>query len=446
MNAAVALLAMLALNAPKERPASPPRTSPHSPETPHLGARPEARSTSAPRAWPERLGPYRLVSKDGSSSVKLGFAAQLQLDLLARDVGAEGDPAPGDRAPEATPRLRRVRLLLGGSVLSRSLRYYLQISTAPSSLELMDYFLDYRFHPQARLRVGQFKIPFTNHRDGSFKTLTLVDWSILVAGFGAERQLGLQLHNDGSASSGLFYAVGLFTGQNARKSNNNLLARTWGETLGNPSDLASPAPFEGFHPEICARLAYKSGGIDTHHDTDFKGGGFRFAATLSLSWDLKPDVIRDQALRAGAELLVKARGASFFAAAYLGTGRGDRRFSQRLAMIGALVQASYLVRRRFEIALRYALIHFDQSLLDDARQRAGDIIDAETDPDARAALEQQYLTAGINRREHEASLGFNWYIIGSSWKLQTDLSWLGHERASAMVSDIRWRTLLQLAF
>lgn len=389
------------------------------------------------------LGPYRLATKDGRTSLALGFAGQLQMELLSEDSGA-GD----DRETSGLPKLRRIRLLLLGSVLTDRLTYYLQLSTAPKSLEIMDYNLQYRFHRHVRLRVGQYKIPFTSYRDGSFKRLTAVDWSIITSAFGSERQLGLHLHNDDSAPAGVFYAVGIFTGQNARRSHEIWLARTWGETLGNPSDLTDPAPLEAIHPELVARLSYKSGGINVRQDTDFKGGPFRFAVTLGLAWDIRPKLYIDLALRSAAELLVKARGFSLRAGGYLGMAKKDEdaKLRQRFAMLGGLLQASYLIRKRYEVAARYGVIHFDQGLLSDARRRAADLINAETDPDTRAALEEQYKGAGLVKREHEATIGFNWYIIGSNFKIQTDLSWLGHERASGLLNDIRWRTQLQLAF
>ncbi len=425
------------------RPAAvPPRRVVHPRPAPPRPRAPVAPNAGAPSdgKWPSRIGPFRLASQNGRNVLTLGFAGQLQTELMVTDLG-------GDEPDNSfLPKLRRIRLLLGGTFLSRQLKYYLQLSTAPNSLEIMDFFLEYRFSRHLRLRGGQYKIPFTSHREGSFKSLTFVDWSILVPAFGSDRQMGVHIHNDGFGPSGLFYAFGVYTGQNARKAHARLYARTWGESLSNPSDLTAPAPLDGFHPELVARLAYKTGGINIKQDTDFKGGGPRLAVTLGLTWDLNPDRTLDQALRGAAELLVKAHSASFHAALYAATARQDSRLSQRFAMVGGLVQASYLIQRRWEVALRYAVVHFDQSLLDDARRRAADLINAETDPDAQAALESQYAQAGILQREHEVTAGLNLYLVHNYLKLQLDVSWLGHERASGLLSDLRSRLQLQLAF
>jgi hypothetical protein len=379
-----------------------------------------------------------MVGPSGRNALTIGFAGQLQAELRVTDVDSD---EPDDTI---VPMVRRIRLLLLGSFLTKHLKYYLQLSTAPKSMEILDFFLEYRFHQHLRLRAGQYKIPFSSHREGSFKSLTFVDWSILVSAFGSERQLGVHIHNDGAGPAG--YAFGVYTGQNARKAHARLYARTWGESLPNPSDLTDPAPLEGFHPELVARLSYRTGGIDIQQDTDFRGDGLRLAAILGLTWDLNPNVYLDQALRGLAELLLKARFASFRAALYVATSREDAQFSQRFAMVGGLVQASYLIQRRWELALRYAVVHFDQKLLGDARRRAGDLISAETDPDARAALLEQYAAAGTIQQEHEVTLGLNVYLIGNHFKVQLDVSWLGHERAAGLVHDIRSRLQLQLAF
>lgn len=380
-----------------------------------------------------------MKSQNGRNVLGIGFAGQLQAALHVTDV----DEHPDDTI---TPLLRRIRLVLLGSFVTKRLKYYLQLSTAPGSLEILDYFLEYRFTRHLRLRAGQYKIPFSSHREGSFKARSFVDWSILTAAFGSERQLGVHLHNNGAGPAGIFYALGVYTGQNARRAHSRLYARTWGESIPNPSDLTDPAPLRGFHPELVGRLSYRTGSIDYHQHTDFKGSGPRLALTLGLTWDLSPDPQLDQALRGVAELLLKVRHASLYAALYVATGRQDKRFSQRFAMLGGHLQSSYLLRRRFELALRYAVVHFDAPLLNDARQRAGSLIALETDPVAQTALVQQYQDAGTIQREHELTAGFNVYLIGNYLKLQLDVSWLGHERASGLRHDIRSRLQLQLSF
>ena len=81
--------------------------------------------------------------------------------------------------------------------LKEALKFKLHLSTAPPSLELMDYYLNYRAKKEhLQFRFGQYKVPFTRYRIQSFQRLTFVDWSIVTRYFRAERvakQLGFEL-------------------------------------------------------------------------------------------------------------------------------------------------------------------------------------------------------------------------------------------------------------
>ena len=389
----------------------------------------------------ERIGPFSVSSEDGRWSLTPGLALQLRYQLDAREVGEEGDT---DGFVEA----RRVRPTLRGALLSKELGYYLHLSTAPGSIELMDAYLDYTLRPWLRARAGQWKIPFTRYRTGSFKDLTLVDWPVVTTYFGAERQMGLALHNGyEKPPAGLQYEAGVFTGVNARASHAVGLSRLFGETPASPSDLADPGPRAGVHPELVAHLAYNLAGIDPSRDTDWEGGPLRLSAGVSAAWDLDPDPQADLALRLAPEVLLKLLRLSLFGAFYVGFVRtGDGVGDQRLGMLGGVFQTSYLFREQLELALRYAIVQNDAGLLQDARDRARALIEAATDLQERSALEKRYAKAGTVQREHETAIGLNVYLIGRSLKLQTDLSWLAHDTAAVRKHDLRFRTQLQLAF
>ena len=68
--------------------------------------------------------------------------------------------------------------------------------------------------------------------------------------FGAERQIGLVMHNGYEKHGAFEYEVGVFTGVNARKSHATGLASIFGEELANPSDLYDPAAPADLHPEV----------------------------------------------------------------------------------------------------------------------------------------------------------------------------------------------------
>jgi hypothetical protein len=390
------------------------------------------------------VGPFTLTSDDGDWQLRPGLAAQLQYRLDATDVDLSEDRATDNRVLA-----RRIRPTLRGTLVTQELGYYLHLSTAPGALELMDFYIDYAMRPFLRARVGMWKIPFTRFRIGSFQNLTLVDWPVATTYFGAERQMGVAVHNGYEKTPrGLQYEAGVFTGANTRAAHAVGLSLLHGEQVKSASDLADPAPPASIHPELVAHVAYNLGGIDACTDTDWTGGPLRLSAGLSAAWDLDPDRVADLSLRLAPEVLVKLRQLSLNLVLYLGFARrGESVTEQRVAMLGAVAQLSYLFAQRFELAARYTVIQIDATVADSARERADSLIYAETDIDRREALMVQYRDAGKARRDQEATLGVNLYLIGRSLKLQTDFSWLAHDEAGGGRShDLRLRSQLQLAF
>ncbi len=393
------------------------------------------------RAWPDTIGPFGLVSKEGQSSLFLGFAGQLIGQYETTD-GGDG----ADREHRFVPMLRRLRITLLGSVLSRSLRYYLQLSFAPGALELMDFWIDWRFTRFTRARIGFQKIGFTRHRMGSFKNRTLVDWSPISPTFGDERQLGLAFHG-GQAPEWLDWSVGVFTGINHRSAHALGVAQTYGEPVPNPSALVDPGPTDGFHPELASRLGYRFRDIDLDTDTDWAGGKLRLYAGIGATWDLDAVPTLDHAARLAAELLIKVRGVSLAASGYLSWARrrGGDRLDLRWAMWGLVARSSVLLAGRVELAARYVVIERGRGLLRDARDRADALI-AAAPAEEQDALRDRYRLAGRMRREHEATLGVNVYLIGTSLKWQTDVSWLPQRIDGELRHDARVRSQLQLTF
>ncbi len=425
----------------------------------------EEKSDGAKRKWPDKIGPFALENETSQSSIGFGFAAQGQFQLDSLDQGPEED-----RSDEYTFRFRRMRPSLQGSALTDHLTYKLQLNTAPGALELVDLFIDYRFLTHVRVRLGQSNVPFTRYRWGSFTKLTLVDWAITARAFGSERQRGVTLHNGVKMGTPVTYALGVYSGENARKSNAMGVADVYGERPGNQSDLANPAEPGGVHPEIAAFLAYNYGDIDTSIDTDLEGGPLRFSVAFSAAYDIRPDPYVDFSHRLAPEFLLKVHGFSLASVLYVGfTENLDDPFSYRHAMSGALVQASYIALNRLELAVRYAFVSTGKDILNESQERAqteidsleqeiarirsvdttGDPIRADELAQRASDLESdigELEEVGTLGSDHELTLGFNVFIIGTSLRWQTDVSWLRHAYTSGDRNDVRMRTQLTLAF
>ncbi len=408
--------------------------------------------------WPEAIGPFAIESRDGQSRLQIGFAGQLLYQMDGRDTGG------AERTLRHSVDVRRLRETLKGSAASERFTFALQLSTLYGALELIDLYLNYAFLPDIQIRLGQMKVPFTRYRMMSFSRLTFVDWALVKSYFGAERQRGVVLHNGLTKQRRIAYALGLFTGQNARAAAAVGLARATGEPVENPSDLVDPAAMERIHPEIALHLSYNHNDIDTAIDTDLEGGPLRFSVGVSGAYDTRPDPLVDFSFRLAPEVLFKAYGFSFFSAFYSGfADRGGVGLDQQHAMSGLLVQLSYLLWGRLEISARFAFVDLDDDVLRQSRNRADDrmtVLQGELDAlrarewdsgleaaiaDRETALSDLGKRGTLNR-DQELTFGLNVFIIGTSLRWQSDVSWLQREYVDGNRDDIRLRSQITLQF
>jgi len=414
-------------------------------------------------AWPEKLGPAEIKSEVGV--VRLGFYAQLLAVELSRDKGEDQDR---DNSIEVEP--RRIRWQLKSRFLEDRLRVELQINTVPKSLELLDYWGEWRILEQLQMRLGQYKEPFTRYRQQSFSSSLLADWAIVSSFFGADRQMGLMFHNR-DARPRFEYALAVFSGQNMRKAQGVETANTvYGEKLESRSSLPrdSEISIDEWHPELELRIQHNSPDADPYNPSDNKRSALRHVESLSIAWDnvnnlntvggqevdraVDQEATRDMMLRVSPEVLLKAYGFALVANFYLGVARMTQTSDNELAMLGYLVETAYRFNRFWEIAARFARIDFTKAPRDDASDRAQAIIaSAEQDPDAQAMLADQYRNAGWVKTHQELTLGLNVYIVGTHLKWQTDASWLRKYRDNGIGEsddrdDFRARTQMQFGF
>jgi hypothetical protein len=395
---------------------------------------------------PSRLGPYELVAKDGSK-VGLGFAGQLRGTLTNQGDERGVHLGQAGRRTEHSLDLRRIRLFLRGSFLDDRLRALVQFSLSPSSPELVDFWGEYAITSAARLRVGQQKLPFTRHRGQSFTLLPLTEWDIAAVAFGAERQIGIQLHDGMRGDGHINYALGAFSGVNARTAFARGMAETYGEPLVSRSSLRAAPPVTEVHPELVAMLGASTRGMDPVAVTDLEGGGLRAFAGVSASWDVRPERGQDFLGRVAPELLLKFRHLSCNWVAFGSLFEGGNGKAQP-GLLGVTFEATYRFDAHFEVAARYSRVDSSGHLRSDARAHARGQLAAAGD--LLGELQEQYADAGQVRSRDELGVGFNVYIVGRSLAWQSDVALLRlRHTASAEQPDedlLRARSQLQLAF
>ena len=361
-----------------------------------VGSRSAAADGEGPSFERPRL---QISTEDGESSLRLRLAAQFRWEGTSTDKGDEEDREWGDKVL-----FRRLRVAFEGSAITEDLTYRLHGNLVPGQLELDDLWIAYAFHPQARLLLGQNKIPFTRYRLGSFQDLPLTEWGYETPYFGAERQIGLTLHNGMDRPPEFEYEFGIYTGVNARASNGIGVSKVYAETPPNPSSLTNPAAPSSFHPELAGHFAYNYGGIDVRRPSDLEGGPFRFSVGVSATWDAQPDSLLDMAMRVAPELLIKVGGFHALGVFYLGfweqaVGEED----MALGLFGGVAQLSYVFLDMFEVSARYSTVSILEDMRNDARAWADSQIAAETDPDEQAVLQKRYQDTGHLLAEHSAT-------------------------------------------
>jgi hypothetical protein len=383
-----------------------------------IAPRSSGAQTERPNFW--------LASEDGSSWISFHLALQLRWTYLYEETGA-------GRASDNQLRFVRIRPVIKGSLLAEDFTYLMHLNFTPGLLELMDLWFDYRFTPQLRIRAGQMKIPYTRYRLGSFTDRPVVDWSQPTRYYGAERQIGLMVHNSRKDRPDIEYHLGFYTGMNMRAANGIGMNKIYAEPAPNPSSLVDPQGFGNMHSEAVAHLAYNFGYVEEDP--------VPLSVGLSAAWDLRPTPRQDMRLRIAPEVSLRAFDFALDLVFHLGWF--DEVMSSdgyRLGMLGGVAQASYMFLEQYEIALRYTLVHVLEALRDDARAWAVSRIEMSGDVDER------YWDVGFLESVHEANLGFNIYLFGPAVKWQLDLGLLMYDRTDDVRYDFQLRTQMQVSF
>ena len=370
-----------------------------------------------------RLGQPRFSSLEFHAgpkgpAVRQRFLGQLRFEAAPRSATPESLTFP------------RIRSITEVGLLDERLSLKLHFNVSPASVELLDYVAEARLLPGFVFGMGQAKIPLTRHRVASVSRLTFADWSRAARFFGGERQLGLFARQQMRPGKQVRpeWALGLYSGTNARSAFEVGPSTLFDVAQPNPSDLRDPSAPAEIHPEIAGRVGLRVGRDDFGTDSDRRGGPPRVHLATGFSFDADPVLGRDYALRVAPEVLAKWAHLSFSSQGYLAWFERDAG-AIVFAASGLNVQTAWRFLPYLEAAARHARVQFSEAFQRVARGFAGG-------GSAAGALERFDETTGA----------LSFYAFDHQLKAVSDVSVRWQQIAGATLQDELFRLQLQIAF
>jgi hypothetical protein len=390
------------------------------------------------RKLPMRLGPVRIKVGKTDDWIGVGFATQLQFEY-DQQFATAGFPKQSTETLE----FRRIRTTLSSSFIDGRIRSRFQINLTPSAFELIDMWFAFTRFKFATFRVGQFKIPYDRYRAQSFAALSLVDWAPTTTMFGSERQVGAEMLGIGGFLKAE-YAIGIFSGTNARASHGVGITEVYGEVPRNASDFGFGEVVSEFHPELVARAAKNFGKINTDTNSDTTGSkDLRHSLGFGIAWDARPNVAQDLGLRLSAEWLGKIRHIYMNVVSYLAWYKPWEGRKILFGPMGFMAETGYRFSLMWELALRYSIVYLTPWLRSDARSYGEFQIANATDP---ASAMEQYGQNGEQTTNNELALAGTSYIIGNSLKVVAEAAWLPQRWEAGRRNAFRFNIQLQFLF
>jgi hypothetical protein len=390
------------------------------------------------RKLPMRLGPVRIKIGKTDDWIGVGFATQLQFEY-DQQFATAGFP----KESTETLQFRRIRTTLSSSFIDGRIRSRFQINLTPSAFELIDMWFAFTRFKFATFRIGQFKIPYDRYRAQSFAALSLVDWAPTTRMFGSERQVGAEMLGIGGFLKAE-YAIGVFSGTNARAAHAVGITEVYGEVPRNPSDFGFGEVVSDFHPELAARAAKNFGKINTDANSDVTGSKeLRHSVGVGIAWDARPKATQDLGLRLSAEWLGKIRHVYMNVVSYLAWFKPWEGGKILYGPMGFMAESGYRFSLMWELALRYSVTYLTPWLRSDARSYGEFQIANATDP---AAALEQYGQNGEQTTNNELALAGTSYIIGNSLKVVAEAAWMAQRWETGRRNGFRLNLQLQFLF
>jgi len=390
------------------------------------------------RKLPMRLGPVRIKIGKTDDWIGIGFATQLEFEY-DQQFATAGFPKDSTETLE----FRRIRTTLSSSFIDGRIRSRFQINMTPSAFELIDMWFAFTRFKFATFRMGQFKIPYDRYRAQSFAALSLVDWAPTTRMFGSERQVGAEMLGIGGFLKAE-YAIGLFSGTNARAAHAVGITEVYGEVPGNASNFGGGDVVSEFHPELAARAAKNFGKINTDTNSDVTGSKeLRHSLGFGIAWDARPNATQDLGLRLSAEWLGKIRHIHMNVVSYIAWYKPWQGGKILYGPMGFMAETGYRFSLMWELALRYSMTYLTPWLRSDARDYGAFQIANATDP---AAAMLQYGQNGEQTTNNELAIAGTSHIIGNSLKVLAEAAWMAQRWEAGRRNAFRFNVQFQFLF
>ncbi|MGR3318305.1 MAG: hypothetical protein ACUZ8O_07460 [Candidatus Anammoxibacter sp.] len=326
-----------------------------------------------------------------------------------------------DKEDNSSFKIDRGRLIFRGNAYNPNIKYFIQLETRSTgtkdgskAVELIDFFSDITYVPNAKIRFGQWRVPFNRQMNTAIWKLQMIDRPVANNEFNLGRQLGVMVHGE-LLDHKLEYYGGFWNGNFRNESRNDNNEHLWifrasynpfGIYSYDESDLEYS---ESLKAHISASIAFDSVDDVTVELDD----------TVSVTVDgiditqvtITADEI-DRTQVAG-EFGFKYRGLSFISEYYWRKQSGIS--DVNLIDYGFFVQAGYfLIPKKLEVAGRYSLVEFDDELKKDSLKNA--------------------------------AIGVNYFFNGHGSKLQFNAVRFNEEKGNANSINYKYIFQYQLAF
>ena len=347
---------------------------------------------------------FFIKSDDGNFKLKIG--SRVQSRLMYETVDGEEETIQDDKANFSVP---RARITFSGHIWNKDLTFKFQPDFGKGSLNLKDFYTDYRFAGDVRIRVGQMKKPFSRQQLNSSSRLELVDRATTDKAFGAGRDIGFLFHNNYTKSPKFEWAVGLYNGTGYKPwFSGSADTETGSISQGKFTNVPTQ-----FGPLVAMRLGYNYGKIKGYSEGDHKGGDLRFALAASSLVNLDIHENNGRKLDTEVDFILKMHGFSTTGAYYLSMAEAEEdKDTLETGLQGYHLQMSYQISDKVVPVLRYA--HFKD--------------------DSPNSATKEYL------------FGLASYFYGHQVKWQTDFGSEIKDIAGEEPVDFRIRTQLQVTF